>query len=120
MITEFKAFGQTVERVDMLIGPMAKEAYEALGSMGNDVPLACLSSKPRLIHDYFKQLFAQVTNPPIESIRESIVMSLSAYIGPRANLCSQVSAQTCNLLYLESPVLKPEEFWKVKHMVHPD
>jgi glutamate synthase (NADH) len=80
-----KMFGFTFEQLNMILSPMAKEGKEALGSMGADTPHAYLSSVPRLVYDYFRQLFAQVTNPPIDPIREEIVMSLSTYIGPEGN-----------------------------------
>jgi glutamate synthase (NADPH/NADH) len=80
------AFGFTLEQVNMIIAPMINDGKEALGSMGNDSPLACLSPNPRIIYDYFRQLFAQVTNPPIDPIREEIVMSLACYAGPMGNI----------------------------------
>lgn len=82
----------------MLILPMSETGYETLGSMGTDTPLACLSSQPRHVGDYFKQLFAQVTNPPIDPIRESIVMSLQCPIGPEGTLlcsCSCWCSTSC-------------------------
>jgi glutamate synthase (NADPH/NADH) len=75
--------------------------------MGTDTPLACLSNSPRLIYEYFRQLFAQVTNPPIDPIREEIVMSLGSYIGPEGNLL-EMSPQQCRRLYLPSPILNLE------------
>ena len=71
------AFGYSSEELDMIVKPMVSSAYEAIGSMGDDTPLAVLSLQPRLLYTYFKQLFAQVTNPPIDPIREKLVMSLS-------------------------------------------
>ena len=79
-----RAFGYTQEDLRMLLGPMANQGQEPVGSMGTDTPLACLSDKPQLLFHYFKQLFAQVTNPPIDPIREELVMSLFSYIGPGA------------------------------------
>ncbi len=76
-----KAFGYTFEQISLLLAPMASDEKEALGSMGNDAPLACLAQAPRLLYEYFRQLFAQVTNPPIDPIREAIVMSLECYVG---------------------------------------
>jgi glutamate synthase (NADPH/NADH) len=70
------AHGYTTEAIDTIVQPMGATGKESLGSMGNDAPLACLSAKPRLLYEYFKQLFAQVTNPPIDPLRESLVMSL--------------------------------------------
>lgn len=80
------AFGYSSEEVDMIIKPMLKDGAEAVGSMGDDTPLAVLSLKPRLLYTYFKQLFAQVTNPPIDPIREKLVMSLHTALGWRRNL----------------------------------
>ena len=85
-MTALWLFGYTLEHLDMPDAPMVENEQEALGSMGNDTPLACLSDKPRLVYDYFKQLFAQVTNPPIDSIREENIMSLESFIGPERNL----------------------------------
>jgi glutamate synthase (NADH) len=104
-----RAFGYSLEQVSLLLGPMAADSKEALGSMGNDAPLACLATQPRLMYEYFRQLFAQVTNPPIDPIREAIVMSLEAYVGPQGNLLEMDESQ-CNRLLLPSPVLSVEEF----------
>src|SRR5690606_38183286 len=81
-----QAFGYTEEDLKFLLSPMAIEGQEAIGSMGTDTPLSALSSKPKLLYTYFKQNFAQVTNPPIDPIREELVMSLVSFIGPRPNL----------------------------------
>lgn len=105
----FKAFGYSFEQVSLLLGPMAADSKEALGSMGNDSALACLATQPRMLYEYFRQLFAQVTNPPIDPIREAVVMSLEAYIGPQGNLLEMTSDQ-CRRLMLPSPVLSLEEF----------
>ena len=104
-----KAFGYSFEQVSLLLGPMAADSKEALGSMGNDAPLACLAHQPRLLYEYFRQLFAQVTNPPIDPIREAVVMSLEAYVGPQGNLLEMKSDQ-CHRLMLPSPILSLEEF----------
>ncbi|KAF2229910.1 glutamate synthase-like protein [Viridothelium virens] len=104
-----KAFGYSLEQVTLLLGPMAADSKEALGSMGNDAPLACMASQPRLLYEYFRQLFAQVTNPPIDPIREAIVMSLEAYVGPQGNLL-EMNENQCRRLLLPSPVLSIEEF----------
>jgi len=93
----------------LLLGPMAADSKEALGSMGNDAPLACLAQQPRLLYEYFRQLFAQVTNPPIDPIREAIVMSLECYVGPQGNLL-EMDAGQCHRLLLPSPILSLEEF----------
>lgn len=104
-----KAFGYTFEQVSLLLAPMAAEGKEALGSMGNDGPLACLAPQPRLLYEYFRQLFAQVTNPPIDPIRESIVMSLECYIGPQGNVLEMKPNQMDRLL-MPSPILSNVEF----------
>ncbi|KAI9734870.1 MAG: glutamate synthase [NADH] [Cirrosporium novae-zelandiae] len=104
-----KAFGYSFEQVSLLLGPMAADSKEALGSMGNDAPLACLAQQPRLLYEYFRQLFAQVTNPPIDPIREAIVMSLECYVGPQGNLLEMDPSQ-CNRLLLPSPILAIDEF----------
>ena len=108
-----KAFGYSFEQVSLLLGPMAADSKEALGSMGNDAPLACLAQQPRLLYEYFRQLFAQVTNPPIDPIREAIVMSLECYVGPQGNLLEMGSSQ-CHRLMLPSPVLSIENFNALK------
>ena len=104
-----KAFGYSFEQVSLLLGPMAADSKEALGSMGNDAPLACLAQQPRLLYEYFRQLFAQVTNPPIDPIREAIVMSLECYVGPQGNLL-EMNASQCHRLLLPSPILSLEDF----------
>ncbi|EGS23166.1 glutamate synthase-like protein [Thermochaetoides thermophila DSM 1495] len=109
------AFGYTFEQVTLLLAPMAQDEKEALGSMGNDAPLACLSDAPKLLYEYFRQLFAQVTNPPIDPIRESIVMSLECYVGPQGNLLEMDPSQ-CGRLHLPSPILSIEEFNALKNM----
>ena len=91
-------FGYNVETLDMLLLPMAIGGKEALGSMGNDAALAVLSEKPRQIFDYFKQLFAQVTNPPIDPIREEIVMSVVCPVGPENNLLAEPTEENCKRL----------------------
>jgi glutamate synthase (NADH) len=115
------AFGYTYEQVSLLLAPMASDEKEALGSMGNDAPLACLAQAPKLLYEYFRQLFAQVTNPPIDPIRESIVMSLECYVGPQGNLLEMDSSQ-CGRLMLPSPILSIPEFNAIKNMakLHPE
>lgn len=103
------AYGYTFEQVSFLLTPMALTGKEALGSMGNDAPLACLNEDPVLLYDYFRQLFAQVTNPPIDPIREANVMSLECYVGPQGNLLEMHPSQ-CERLLLQSPILKWKEF----------
>ena len=114
------AFGYTHEQISLLLAPMASDEKEALGSMGNDAPLACLAQTPRLLYEYFRQLFAQVTNPPIDPIRESIVMSTECYVGPQGNLLEMDSSQ-CSRLLLPSPILSIPEFNAMvnMHKVYP-
>jgi glutamate synthase (NADPH/NADH) len=116
-----QAFGYTFEQLDLLFRPMAMEGKESLGSMGNDAPLACMATQPRVIYDYFRQLFAQVTNPPIDPIRESIVMSLECYVGIEGNLL-EMRPEQCHRLLLSSPFLTIEEVNALKRLdeVHPD
>lgn len=104
-----RAFGYTTEALEMLLLPMAAQGSEAMGSMGNDTPLACLSDLPRPVTDFFYQRFAQVSNPPVDPIRESMVMSLSAWIGPEQNLLAPLSRVHCRRLWLEHPCLLPTD-----------
>ncbi|KZF20616.1 putative glutamate synthase Glt1 [Xylona heveae TC161] len=104
-----RAFGYSFEQVSLLLGPMAADSKEALGSMGNDAPLACLAQQPRVLYEYFRELFAQVTNPPIDPIREAVVMSLECYVGPQGNLLEMDPSQ-CRRLLLPSPILSLSEF----------
>ncbi|MCF7688169.1 MAG: glutamate synthase large subunit [Cephaloticoccus sp.] len=107
------AFGYTHEDERIIIAPMARDGIEAIGSMGNDGALAVLSNRPRLLYDYFKQLFAQVTNPPIDSIREEIVISAETRLGSEGNLLNpQPSA--CRRVELKWPILTNEEFAKIR------
>ena len=103
----------------MCIRDRIKVEKDPIGSMGDDMALACLSDKPRLLYDYFKQLFAQVTNPPIDSIREEIVMSVECFIGPEGNLLDY-SEEQCNRLVLHSPILDFEQMAKLKNLDHRD
>ena len=112
------AFGYTFEDLRILMLPMAKEGTEALGSMGTDTPLAVLSNKPQLLFNYFKQLFAQVTNPPIDCIREEIIMSTETAIGSEHNLLKP-GPEHARLIELKSPILTNEEFAKLKHIDMP-
>ncbi|GAB5036611.1 glutamate synthase large subunit, partial [Nannochloropsis oceanica] len=109
----FNMFGYTTETLDLLLYPMAVGGKEALGSMGNDAPLAVLSQQPRNMSDYFKQLFAQVTNPPIDPIREEMVMSLVCPVGPEANLL-EVGPEHCHRLMVNHPVLTLEQLEAIK------
>ncbi|MBI5383896.1 MAG: glutamate synthase large subunit [Verrucomicrobia bacterium] len=110
-----QAFGYTFEILRMLMAPMARDGVEAIGSMGNDAPLAVLSNKPQPLYNYFKQLFAQVTNPPIDCIREEIVTSTETTIGSERNLL-QPEPESARLLELKSPILTNEELAKLRHI----
>ncbi len=109
------AFGYTFEDQRMLLEPMARNGVEAVGSMGNDTPLAALSSRPRLLYDYFKQLFAQVTNPPIDCIREELITASEVWLGSEGNLLQPQPAD-CRRLELKGPILTNEEFAKVRRL----
>ncbi len=115
LVQRMQAFGYTVETMQFMLLPLVTEARDPLGSMGNDSALACLSDKSRMIYDYFKQLFAQITNPPIDSIREEVVMSLACYIGPEGNLVNSTSEQA-NRLQLPHPVLSNDELASIRDM----
>ena len=115
VLQQQQAFGYTFEDQRMLMIPMAKDGVEATGSMGTDIPLAVLSNKSKLLYDYFKQLFAQVTNPPIDCIREEIVTSAETTIGPERNLLCP-TPESCHLIELKSPILTNEEIAKLKHV----
>ena len=106
------AFGYSSEELDIVLKPMFKDGAEAVGSMGDDTPLAALSLRPRLLYTYFKQLFAQVTNPPIDPIREKLVMSLHTVLGWRRNLLSETPEHCCQIM-LESPLLLDAELEKL-------
>ncbi|KAH8320269.1 hypothetical protein KR067_012968 [Drosophila pandora] len=110
-------FGYTTETVNMLLIPMFKNKKEALGSMGNDAPLACLSTFQPIPYEYFKQLFAQVTNPPIDPFREKVVMSMQCPIGPEANLL-QPSAQQVHRIWLPNPILSIPDTQLLKRNTH--
>lgn len=110
-----KAFGYTLEQLNLIMVPLASTGKEPLGSMGNDTALACLAEQPRLIYEYFRELFAQVTNPPIDPIREEIVMSLQCYVGPEGNIL-EIDENQCHQLALSSPILSMEELAAIKNM----
>jgi glutamate synthase (NADPH/NADH) large chain len=123
VIRRQRAFGYTEEELRVIIAPMAKNGAEPLGSMGTDTPIAALSEKPRLLFDYFAQLFAQVTNPPLDAIREEMVTSLGQTIGAESNLLSP-SADSCRQISLDFPVIDNDELAKIIHVnadgEHPD
>jgi glutamate synthase (NADPH/NADH) large chain len=108
-------FGYTIEDQKVLIGPMAANGMEALGSMGTDTPIAVLSERPRLLFDYFAQLFAQVTNPPLDAIREELVTSLGGTIGPEQNLLAP-SPASCRQIQLPFPILDNDQLAKLIHV----
>jgi glutamate synthase domain-containing protein 2/glutamate synthase domain-containing protein 1/glutamate synthase domain-containing protein 3 len=108
-----KAFGYTREDLKTIIKPMAQDALEPIGSMGNDTPHALLSVRPQLLFTYFKQLFAQVTNPAIDPIREELVMSLKSYLGPEKNILGE-SPSHCHKLLVERPILTNAELGKLE------
>ncbi len=110
-----RAFGYTEEELRIIITPMARNGAEPLGSMGTDSPIAALSAKPRLLFDYFSQLFAQVTNPPLDAIREELVTSLSGAIGPEHNLLDPGPA-SCRQIQLDFPVIDNDELAKIIHV----
>jgi len=110
-----QAFGYTFEDLRFIIGPMANDGVQPLGSMGTDTPLAVLSNKPQLLYNYFKQLFAQVTNPPIDPIREEIITSTETMVGSRGSLLNP-RPESCALIKLEYPILTNEELEKLRHV----
>ncbi|OAY30261.1 glutamate synthase 1 [NADH], chloroplastic isoform X1 [Manihot esculenta] len=115
LLAPLKAFGYTVEALEMLLLPMAKDGAEALGSMGNDAPLAVMSNREKLTFEYFKQMFAQVTNPPIDPMREKIVTSMECMIGPEGDL-TETTEEQCHRLSLKGPLLAVEEMEAIKKM----
>ncbi|MFH1576824.1 MAG: glutamate synthase large subunit [Candidatus Margulisiibacteriota bacterium] len=113
--TMLKAFGYTREDLRMVLKPMAEKGKEPVGSMGNDTPHAVLSSKPQLLYNYFRQLFAQVTNPAIDPIREGLVMSLESYIGPQQDILTE-TPEHCRKLRVKEPILTNEELERIRHI----
>ncbi len=110
-----QAFGYTVEELKMVITPMVVTGEEAISSMGTDTPLAVLSERPQLLFKYFKQLFAQVTNPPIDPIREQLVMSLVTNIGPKPNLMDE-SPESCRRIKVQQPILTNADLQKIREI----
>ncbi len=109
-----QTFGYTQESLKFLMTPMAATGQEAIGSMGNDTPISALSSKSKLLHTYFKQNFAQVTNPPIDSIREELVMSLVSFIGPRPNILDLEGTARDKRLEVDQPILTNEDLERIR------
>ena len=112
------AFGYTFEDLKIVMAPMASTGVEAIGSMGTDTPIAVLSERPQTLYNYFKQLFAQVTNPPIDCIREEIITSTETTIGSERNLLEPVP-QSCRMIELKTPILTNEELAKLRHVKEP-
>ncbi len=115
LLTRQKIFGYNREDIKMTIKPMAKNSQEPVNSMGNDSTLAVLSDKPQLLYNYFKQMFAQVTNPPIDPYRENLVMSLMSFVGREGNLLEE-NADNCHQLKLSQPILTNEDTEKLKNV----
>ena len=113
-----RAFGYTEEDLRLLVGPMAARGVEPIGSMGTDTALAVLSDRPRLLYDYFKQLFAQVTNPPLDAIREELVTDMGSTLGPERNLL-RPEPESCHQIRIDYPILDNEELAKLQHNVDP-
>src|SRR5438093_524154 len=118
VLTRQIAFGYTHEDVRLLLGPMAKNGEAPIGSMGTDTALAVLSDKPRPLYDHFKQLFAQVTHPPLDQIREELVTSMESTVGPERNLLAP-EPESCRQINLNDPVLSNEDVAKLRHVAHP-
>ncbi|MCH2212677.1 MAG: glutamate synthase large subunit [Fuerstiella sp.] len=117
LFNRMKAFGYTTETLDFLLIPLLHAKKDPIGSMGNDAALACLSDQPRMLYDYFRQLFAQVTNPAIDSIREEIIMSLECCIGPEGNLLD-TTAEQCHRLVVPHPILSNQQLADLSAMDH--
>jgi glutamate synthase (NADPH/NADH) large chain len=115
LLTRQRAFGYSEEDLKMLMAPMAEKGEEAVGSMGTDTPLACLSDRPQSLFNYFKQMFAQVTNPAIDPIREELVMSLTSYIGTERNIFEE-TPQHCHTLKLPRPILTNYDLEKLRRV----
>ena len=119
VLREQQTFGYTHEEIKILLEPMVRSGVEALGSMGTDTPIAVLSDRSRLLYDYFTQLFAQVTNPPLDAIREELVTSVGKIIGPEGNLL-EPGPESCHLLELPQPILDNVSLDKILHIEEAD
>ena len=117
-VQQQRLFGWTEEEVRILLTPMARTGAEPIGSMGTDTPIAVLSNRPRMLFDYFSQLFAQVTNPPLDAIREELVTSLGGTIGPEANLLAP-GPESCRQIVLPQPVIDNEDLAKLRYINDP-
>ena len=111
-------FGYTHEDLRLLLAPMAMNGEEAIGSMGTDTSLAALSDRPRLLYDYFKQVFAQVTNPPLDAIREELVTSMESTIGPEGNLLDP-RPESCRQIDIKYPIIDNDQLAKLRHVYEP-
>ncbi|BDZ61177.1 glutamate synthase [Demequina sediminis] len=110
-----RAFGYTEEELKILLGPMAQHGIEPIGAMGSDTPIAVLSQRPRLLFDYFVQMFAQVTNPPLDSIREEIVTAIGGALGPEPNLL-EATPEHARKIIIDFPVIDNDELAKILHI----
>ncbi|MFT5964035.1 MAG: glutamate synthase (NADPH/NADH) large chain [Flavobacterium sp.] len=117
--TRLRLFGYTIEDLKTIINPMSSKGTEVISSMGNDTPLAVLSDQPQLLYNYFKQLFAQVTNPPLDGIREEIITDISLAIGGDYNIFD-IEPKHCKKLKIQNPVISKEDLDKIKNITHPD
>ena len=115
LVSRLQAFGYTYEDLRLIIAPMAKDGAESLGSMGIDIPLAVFSQEPQTLYNYFKQLFSQVTNPPIDAIREEIITYCETFIGTDGNLLTS-SPENCKLIKIKTPVINNEGLARLKGM----
>jgi glutamate synthase (NADPH/NADH) large chain len=115
VISRQEAFGYTTEDLNIIIGPMATQASEPIGSMGSDIPLAILSDRPQLLYSYFKQLFAQVTNPPVDAIREELVMSADTTIGPEANML-EPAPECARQIKMKCPILSNQDLERLRRL----
>ena len=113
LLNKQRAFGYTFEELRMILAPMARTANEPIGSMGNDAPPAALSDAPKLLYNYFKQLFAQVTNPPIDAIREELITDTITTTGPEGNLL-EARPESCRQIRLGNPVLAMEDLERLR------
>jgi glutamate synthase (ferredoxin) len=117
--TRQRLFGYSIEDLQTIINPMGINAAEAISSMGNDTPLAVLSDQPQLLYNYFKQMFAQVTNPPLDGIREEIITDISLAIGGDFNIFD-IEPKHCKKLKIQNPVISNEDLDKIRNIHHPD
>ena len=117
LLHRMQAFGYTTETMQFMLLPLVREQRDPLSSMGNDAALAVMSDRPRMLYDYFKQLFAQVTNPAIDSIREEVVMAMECYVGPERNILEE-SEENAHRLRIEHPILSNEEYAAIASLNH--